>query len=301
MVRRTALQILAKAGIGTSLLYLPAFNNSEKMNTRAIPVSGEKLPVVGLGTWQTFDVGNDAEKRQQLTEVLKILVNNGGSVVDSSPMYGTSEAVVGDLSAAANLQSDLFLATKVWTRGKEAGIREMERSLRRMKTNKMELMQIHNLLDWQVHLKTLRDWKESEKIKYWGITHYTSNAYDEMIRVIKQEKPDFVQINFSLAEHTSIDRLIPAAADNGAAVIINRPYGGGGLFRHVKGKALPAWATEMDANSWGQIFLKYILSHKEITCVIPGTSKPKHVADNVMAGFGRLPDEDLKRKIKALF
>ena len=271
------------------------------MSTRTIPISGEKLPIVGLGTWQTFDVGLDTDRRAQLSTVLKTLVKYGGSVVDSSPMYGTSESVVGDLSAATGIQSDLFLATKVWTSGKEAGIREMERSFRRMKTERMELMQIHNLLDWQVHVKTLRDWKAAGKIKYWGITHYHSGAYDQVIKVIKQEKPDFVQINFSLLEHSSIDRLIPTAADEGAAVIINRPYCGGRLFRQVKGEPLPVWAAEMDANSWGQIFLKYILSFPEITCVIPGTSKPKHIADNAMAGVGRLPNDSLKKKIKALF
>ena len=301
MKRRTALQLLAKIGLGTSIVPYFYQNNIEKMSTRKIPFSGEALPMVGLGTWQTFDVGNDATMRQQLAEVLMLLVENGGAVVDSSPMYGTSESVVGDLSKQAGLQNGLFLATKVWTRGREAGIREMERSMQRMKTNKMELMQIHNLLDWQVHVKTLRDWKAAGKIKYWGITHYTSGAYDSMIRVINQERPDFVQINFSLAEHSSMDRLIPTAANQGAAVIINRPYGGGSLFRRVKGKPMPDWASEMDAHSWGQIFLKYILSYKEITCVIPGTSKPKHIADNAMAGFGKLPDEQLRKKIRALF
>ena len=301
MNRRSAIELMTKTGIGTAFLPSSFYISSEKMNTRSIPSTQEQLPVVGLGTWQAFDVGDDASMRQQLTQVLQILVENGGSIVDSSPMYGTAEQVVGDLSAAADLQSALFLATKVWATGKQAGINEMDRSLRRMQTQRMELMQIHNLVDWQVHLKTLRDWKAAGKIKYWGITHYHSGAYDQMMSVIKQEKPDFVQINFSLLEHASIEHLIPLAADNGAAVIINRPYAGGNLFRKIKGKNLPDWASEIEADTWGQIFLKYILSYPQVTCVIPGTSKPHHLADNVRAGFGRLPGEGLRKKIRSIF
>ena len=300
MDRRTSLKMIGTTLLGSQFMPDLLVAPSKKMNTRTIPTSGEELLVVGLGTWRTFDVGNDADKRQQLKEVLKILVEKGGTVVDSSPMYGTSEEVVGDLSSLTNLQNELFLATKVWTSGMDSGVRQMEKSMRLMQTTKMELMQIHNLLDWQTHLKTLRAWKASGKINYWGITHYHSGAYDEMIKVIKSEQPDFVQINFSLAERESIDRLIPTAADQGAAVIINRPYGGGSLFRKIKGKSLPDWTADFDANSWGQVFLKYILSHQAINCVIPGTSKPKHMLDNAQAGFGRLPNAKQRKKIEQL-
>lgn len=299
MNRRTSIKTLAAAGMGGMFSPLLPAIKFDQMKKRIIPVSGEQLPVVGVGTWQSFDVGGDATRREELKKVLKTLVENGGSVVDSSPMYGTSEQVAGDLSAETGLQEKLFFATKVWTNGREAGIREMEKSMRLMRTPVMDLMQIHNLVDWKTHVKTLRSWKDAGKIRYWGITHYHSGAYDEVERVVRQEKPDFVQINFSLDERESMRRLIPFCAENGAAIIINRPFGGGGLFSKTKGQALPDWAAGMDATSWAQVFLKYILSYEEVTCVIPGTGKSKHMADNVQAGFGRLPDEKLRRKIQA--
>lgn len=264
---------------------------------RTIPSGNEKIPVIGLGTWQTFDVDNSQEERLALREVLKNLVANGASVIDSSPMYGASETVVGDLSAELNIRDKLFLATKVWTRGKAEGIQQMNYSFRKMKTNKMDLMQVHNLIDVETHLKTLRGWKEEGKIRYFGITHYVASAYPELMRLIKKEKPDFIQFNYNIAVRYAEQELLPLAQDKGVAVIINRPFEEGALFNKVRSKTLPEWAKEYDIHSWGQFFLKFIVSHPAVTCTIPGTSKVKHLQDNLGAGFGMLPDEAGRKKM----
>jgi len=271
----------------------------KKMITRIIPSSGEKLPVVGIGTWQTFDVGKSEQERGPLKKVLKILLDRGGSVIDSSPMYGRSEGVVGDIASEMNIVQSLFMATKVWTTGHEQGIEQMERSMNLMKKRPMDLMQIHNLVDWKTHLKTLRDWKEKGKIRYIGITHYTDSAYNDMIGILKNEPLDFIQIDYSINNTNSDDKLLPFAKEKGVAVLINRPYDGGSLFRMVRGKSLPAWAKEIDINSWGQFFLKYILGNEAVTCVIPGTDKPEHMLDNVGAGIGRLPTDPERQKMKS--
>jgi diketogulonate reductase-like aldo/keto reductase len=262
----------------------------EPLLTRPIPSSGEALPVVGLGTWQTFDIGDGEGERAPRREVLQILLEGGGTVIDSSPMYGRSEGVVGALLAELGARERAFLATKVWTRGRAAGIAQMEQSLRRFRSERLELMQVHNLVDWQVHLKTLRAWKAEGRIRYLGITHYTTGALDDLAAVIEREPIDFVQLAHSLAVRAAEDRLLPLAADRGVAVLVNRPYEKGALFRRVKGRALPPWAADFGAATWGQFFLKYILSQPAVTCVIPGTAKPKHMADNLGAGRGRLPD-----------
>jgi diketogulonate reductase-like aldo/keto reductase len=261
----------------------------ESIQKRAIPSSHEKLPVIGLGTWQTFDVGNNEEERNPLKEVLKHLVAKGGSVVDSSPMYGSSEEVVGDLSTELNLNQKLFVATKVWTNGETAGIQQMNKSMALLKRDKIDLMQIHNLVDWQTHMKTLRDWKERGKIRYIGITHYTEGAFSSIEQILKTTAVDFIQINYSLLSRKAEQRLFPLAQEKNVAVIINQPFEEGQLFSRVKGKTLPAWASEFDCKSWGQFFLKFILAQEAVTCIIPGTSKPHHMLDNVGAGFGRLP------------
>ena len=261
----------------------------QQLRQRAIPVSGENIPVVGLGTWQSFDVGSDKLERKGLKDVLSAFVNGGGMVVDSSPMYGRSESVVGDLAEDLGIVSDLFMATKVWTSGRQAGIQQMEQSLQRMKTTKMDLMQVHNLLDAEVQLKTLTQWKAAGKIRYLGLTHYHSGGYSEMKRLILNHKVDFIQINYSMLSLEAEDELLPLAKDRGIAVLINRPFEAGSLFGRVKNRKLPAWSIEFDCHSWGQFFLKFILSNEAVTCVIPGTSKAHHLKDNLMAGTGQLP------------
>ncbi len=244
---------------------------------RPIPKSGELLPVVGLGTFQTFDVGAGDAERAPLRNVLRELAQRGGSVVDSSPMYGKSEGVIGDLAAELGARPKLFLATKVWTSGREAGIRQMDQSLRRMRTERMDLMQVHNLLDWRTHLATLRGWKEQGKVRYVGVTHYTESAYDDLARVLRAEEIDFVQLNYSIVEREAERLMLPLAQERRVAVIVNRPFAQAGLFGRVRGKVLPPWAGEIGCASWAQFFLKFIVAHPAVTCAIPATSKVEHM------------------------
>jgi len=276
-------------------------NNTQTMLTRTIPSSGEQLPVVGLGTWKQFDVESTESLLQPLREVLKIMVEYGGKVIDSSPMYGKSEQVIGDLTTEPRITDKLFYATKVWTSGVQNGVEQMEESMKKMKRKTMDLMQIHNLVDWQTHLKTLKNWKEENKIRYTGITHYTESSHDELEEIIKAEEVDFVQFNYSINVRNAEKTLLEIAKDKGVAVIINEPYDKGNLFNAVKGKDLPEWASEYDIKSWGQFFLKYIISHPAVTCVIPGTSNPKHLVDNMSAGYGKLPDEKARIKMINFF
>jgi diketogulonate reductase-like aldo/keto reductase len=298
MTRRQAARLIA--GSTACLLVSKAAAVAKSHNgmlLRAIPSSGEKLPVVGLGTWQTFDVGAPPADRQPLEEVLQAFVRLGGRVVDSSPMYGRAEGVVGELARKLALHDRLFLATKVWTTGKEAGVQSMERSLELMKTNRMDLMQVHNLVDVQTHLATLREWKQQGRVRYIGITHYTAGAHAEVARVLQREQVDFVQINYSIAEREADERLLKVAQDRGVAVIANRPFGGGRLFGRVRGKPLPDWAAEFDCRSWAQLFLKWIIANAAVTCAIPATSKSKHLEDNMQAGTGRLPDSKMRQRM----
>jgi diketogulonate reductase-like aldo/keto reductase len=264
---------------------------------RPIPSTGEKLPLVGLGTWRVFDVGTGSAERAPLRVVLKNLVERGGKVVDSSPMYGESQRVVGDLSTDLQLNSSLFMATKVWTTGKENGIQQMNESMALMKRKQIDLMQIHNLLDWQTHLNTLRDWKEQKKIRYIGITHYTPSAYDTIEQILKSEVIDFLQVNYSILNREADQRLLPLAQEKKVAVIINRPFQEGALFQHVKSRELPALAKELGCVSWAQFFLKFIISHPAITCAIPGTSKPQHILENLEAASGKLPNEKQRQEM----
>ncbi len=288
-------------GVSVALSFGSASGQSPKIMTRKIPSSGEDLPAVGLGTWQVFDAGNSTAARAPLREVISEFVKAGGKLIDSSPMYGSAESVAGDLVAELGLREKLFIATKVWTRGREAGIAEMETSFRRLKVKQMDLMQIHNLLDVAMHTKTLRDWKAKNKIRYLGITHYTSSAYADVEKWLKAEQYDFLQINYSLAERESERRLLPYCHQNKIAVIANRPFAEGAMFRRVRGKPLPPWAAEVGVASWAQYFLKWIVGHPAITCVIPGTGKPEHIADNVAAGFGALPDEGMRKRMAEYF
>ena len=265
---------------------------------KSIPSSGEQIPVIGLGTWQTFDVGSDAAARAQLRDVLKLL---NGNLVDSSPMYGSSETVAGDLISQLKVRERLFVATKVWTRGRSEGIQQMEQSFRRLRVERMDLMQIHNLVDVATHTKTLLEMKEQKKIRYAGITHYTSSAYPEVERALKTGQYDFLQINYSLAEREAEQRLLPLARELKVAVIINRPFAEGFLFRKTKGKALPAWAAELGVQSWAQYFLKWIVAHPAVTCAIPGTGNAEHMRDNLGAGTGPLPDEATRKKMLEYF
>jgi diketogulonate reductase-like aldo/keto reductase len=263
--------------------------------TRPIASSGERLPVIGLGTWQTFDAGNDAAARAPLREVLKLL---DGNVVDSSPMYGSSESVAGDLIAELGARERLFVATKVWTSGRAEGIRQMETSLQRLRVTRLDLMQVHNLVDVATHTRTLKDWKAEGRVRYIGITHYTSSAYGEVERWLRTGDYDFVQINYSLDEPEAEKRLLAIAQDRGVAVIVNRPFGQASLFRRVRGKALPDWAnSELGVESWAQFFLKWIVGHPAVTCAIPGTSKPEHMRDNLAAGIGVMPDAALRKRL----
>jgi aryl-alcohol dehydrogenase-like predicted oxidoreductase len=255
---------------------------------RQVASSSEALPVIGVGTWQTFDVGNDAAGRARLREVLKLL---DGNVVDSSPMYGSSEAVAGDLVAELGMRRRLFIATKVWTSGRAEGIRQMETSFRRLRVERMDLMQVHNLVDVATHAATLKEWKKQGRVRYIGITHYTASAYPEVERWLKTGDYDFLQINYSLAEREAEKRLLPLARERKVAVLINRPFAEGALFRQVRGKALPDWAkSELGIESWGQFFLKWIVAHPAVTAAIPGTGKAGHMRDNLGAGQGPLPD-----------
>ncbi len=296
MERRTMLkQIAGLSFLGLGLDH--RLNFMDNIRTRRIPGHNESLPVVGLGTWQTFDVGNSREERSPQREVLKALIGKGGRVVDSSPMYGRSERVVGDLAADLGIVDELFMATKVWTGGKQAGIDQMEQSMQRMHKSPMDLMQIHNLVDWKTHMPTLTGWKEKGKIRYIGITHYMESAYSDMEQIMKNYPIDFIQLNYAITYRAAENSILPLARDKGIAVLINRPYQGGSLFRKTRGHHLPDWAASFDCNSWGQFFLKYILSNKAVTCVIPGTSKPHHMIDNLGAGLGELPDELTRKKM----
>ena len=262
------------------------------------PQEKVKLPKIGLGTWQTFDVGGDAAARAPLREVLKLL---NGNVVDSSPMYGSSETVAGDLIAELGLRERLFIATKVYTSGRDEGIQQMETSFKRLRVERMDLMQVHNLVDVATHTETLKQWKEKGRVRHIGITHYTASAYAEVERWLQTGAYDFVQINYSLAERDAEKRLLPLAAERKVAVIINRPFAEGALFRRTKGKALPPWAAELGIASWAQYFLKWIVSHRAVTCAIPGTGRPEHMRDNLAAAQGPLPDAATRKKMVEYF
>ena len=293
--RRAVLKTVAAIGAGIATRSSMA---KDEILSKKIPSTGEALPVIGLGTWQTFDAGDDAAARAPLRDVLNLL---NGNLVDSSPMYGSSETVAGDLIAELKLRERLFVATKVWTSGRSEGIRQMEQSFQRLRVQQMDLMQVHNLVDVSVHTKTLQEWKSKGRIKYIGITHYTASAYPEVERWLKTGQYDFLQINYSLAEREAEKGLLHKAKDQGVAVIINRPFAEGALFRKTKGKPLPPWAAEIGVQSWAQYFLKWIVSHPAVTCAIPGSGKPEHMRDNLAAGTGALPDEAQRKKMREHF
>lgn len=305
MNRRDAIRLLAAAaaGLGTGGLAGSAgagtAAGSGTLLQKPVPSTGVMLPVIGLGTWQTFDVGNSAAERAPLEEVLKTFAALGGKLIDSSPMYGRSEQVAGDLISKLALRQKLFVATKVWTHGKEAGIAQMEESMKKLRADPIDLMQVHNLVDVAGHLETLREWKRAGRVRHIGVTHYTASGHAGVARIIESEAIDFIQVNYSVGEREAERRLLPLAQERGVAVIANRPFAGGEVFRRLRGKPVPPWAAEIDCESWAQLLLKFVVGHPAMTCAIPATSKPAHLRDNMRASYGRLPDENLRRKIAA--
>jgi diketogulonate reductase-like aldo/keto reductase len=272
------------------------------MISRPIPSSGEAMPVIGLGTSQVFDVGSDARARQPLQAVLQAFVAAGGRIIDTSPMYGRAEAVTGDLVSEADLRPRVFLATKVWTSGRDSGIAQMRRSAELLKSPVIDLIQVHNLSDWRTQLATLRQMKEKGQIRYIGITHYTTGALPELARILQSEPGiDFVQCAYSLATRDAETRLLPVAAARKVAVICNRPFEDGDMFRRVRGRPLPEWAAEFNCASWAQLFLKYIVAEPAVTCAIPATANSQHMADDLKAGFGRLPGAKERQQIRELW
>jgi diketogulonate reductase-like aldo/keto reductase len=271
-----------------------------KMLTRNIPSTDEALPMIGVGTYRGFDVEPGSDAYRLLPQVIDELFRAGGIVIDSSPMYGRAEQTTGELLSIHQPRSPAFLATKVWTRGREAGIAQMEESFRLLQTERIDLMQIHNLLDWKIHLPTLRQWKEQGRIRYIGITHYTPSAYDEVEAVIKAEPLDFLQINYALDDRGVEKRLLPLCRERGVAVICNRPFGGGGLLARLRDKRLPGWAGEVQASSWAQLALKFLISHPAVTCAIPGTGNPRYMKENAAAAMGPLLTDAQRQQLIAL-
>lgn len=309
LTRRDFLRLTAAAGAAAALAPLAASaaaNGSKKatdtLNLRAIPASGEKIPVIGLGTSRTFDVDPaDEAALEPLLGVMREFHGGGGRLIDSSPMYGHAETVTGILARRLEIADELFMATKVWTEGREAGIAQMEQSRERMGGGPLELVQVHNLVDLQTHLKTLRAWREEGRVRYIGVTHWRTSGHDELIEIVENEPIDFVQLNYNIAERAAAERLLPAAADRGVATLINRPFQRAALFGKVRGHSLPAWAEELGIATWAQFFLKFIVGHPAVTCAIPATSDPEHAADNVGAAHGPLPDAKQRERMARTF
>ncbi len=300
MTRREASRLIV-SGAGALALSgassVRAAADTSLMIQRTVPSSGEKLPVIGLGTWQTFDVGASPAEREPLSETLALFAKLGGRVIDSSPMYGRAEEVVGDLTAAFH-PNLFFFATKVWTTGKEAGQESIERSFQRLRRERIDLLQVHNLVDLPTQLATLRDLKAKGRIRYVGVTHYEAGAFSEVERVLRNEKLDFLQINYSISEPEAERRLLALALEKAVAVLVNRPLGGGELFRKVQSKPLPPWAEEIQCRSWAQFFLKWVVAHPSVTCAIPATNKPEHLEENMTGGLKPLPDDGMRKRMQ---
>jgi len=298
--RRQLLQWLA--GLGAAVTLAPGFTAPKPAAIKkAIPASGEKIPVIGMGSWLTFDVGADDAARAVRVKVLKTFFDQGGALIDSSPMYGSSQEVIGHSLRQIENKGALFAATKVWIYGQWLGIKQMEAARELWGVPRFDLMQIHNMLDWKAHLETLKAWKAEGRIRYIGVTTSHGRRHAEMERVLAKEPFDFVQFTYSLADRDVEQRLLPLAAERGIAVIINRPFDGGSLFGLVRGQPLPAWAAEFDCSNWAQFFLKFIVSHPAVTCAIPATSQVAHMQENMGAGFGRLPDAETRQRMISHF
>ena len=294
--KRNLFKLLSASFLLSGLKINSTFANYQMLE-RIIPSTKKSLPVIGLGTSRVFDIKPTTELLAIRQNILDILLDNGGTLIDTSPMYGKSEEIIGRLIETYDRKKEIFLATKVWTKGKSEGENQIKESFRKMHTSKIQLIQIHNLLDWETQITTLRRMKESGEIEYIGITHYKADAFPAMEKIINNEPIDFAQFNYSLGEREAENRLLPLCADQGVATIINRPFMRAKLFRSVKGKVLPSWCNDYGIGSWGQFFLKYILSNPAVTNIIPATSKPKNMLDNSLAGIGRIPDSKMTRKM----
>ena len=303
LTRRQLLQMCA------GILALPAGTLFGKDNPstplplikRPIPGTGELLPVIGMGTSRTFDTGSDTDSLAKLTAVIQAFFEGKGSVIDSSPMYGNAESRVGDVLRQMKRHPKVFAATKVWTTGREQGIAEMQESARRMNVTRFDLIAVHNLVDWKTQLGTLKEWKKEGKVRYIGITTSHGRDHDEFLEVMRKEPLDFVQFSYNIDNLTAEKEILPIAYDRGIATMINRPFQRGSLFRASKGNELPALAKEIDCNSWGQFYLKFILGHPAVTTIIPATSKPHHMTDNMQANFGRIPDKQQRAEMLRIF
>jgi diketogulonate reductase-like aldo/keto reductase len=301
--RRRAAKLIGATAAGAFLPFGRSriFAADQSRLMRSVPSTGEKLPVIGLGSAVTFDVRPGSPQVKPLGEVLALFVKHGGKVIDSSPMYGNAESVIGDLAGKSHLRNSLFIATKVWTKGLQEGIAQMERSLGRFQTRTIDLMQVHNLADVETQMGSLREWKARGRIRYTGITYSEDRGFGEVERNMRVQKPDFVQINYSLVDRGAAKRILPLAQELRMAVIINRPFGGGGVLQVLANKPLPAWTAEFDCHSWAQFLLKWIVAHPAVTCVIPATNNPQHLEDNMAAGVGRLPDAKTRERMASLF
>lgn len=302
MQRRHFLKLCSRLGIALALWPRGVFARESIVQLRAIPKTGETLPAVGMGSWLTFAVGEDPEARAQRLQVLRAFFAAGGHLIDSSPMYGTSEAVIGYCLQKLDADDRVFAASKVWTVGWQAGIRQMRHSRRLWGVKRFDLMQVHNLLDWRTQLETLKGWKHEGRIRYIGVTTSHGRRHAELERIMEQEDVlDFVQFTYNILDCDAEQRLLPLAAERKLAVIINRPFQGGELFHYVAGRPLPAWAAEFDCHNWAQFFLKYIISHPAVTCAIPATSRADHMRENMGSLQGRLPQAGLRKKMQAYF
>ncbi len=302
--RRELLKLLALspvlAGASSFAFAANKVKNSESLTqiiTRKIPSTGELLPSIGMGSYQTFNIPEGSQQKDNLIQVLQAFFENGGKLIDSSPMYGRSELMLGELIAELKPSPQLFAASKVWTYGKQEGLAAIQETMQRMRVQPMDLMQVHNLRDWEIQLSTLNEMKQKKQLRYTGITTSRISQYEDFEKIMRSQPLDFVQLNYNMKVRDAENRLLPLAKDKGIAVIVNMPYEKGRLFQLVKGKALPEWANEIDCQSWGQFFLKFIISHPAVTCAIPATSKVHHMKDNMQALKGRLPDTKMRQKM----
>ena len=291
--------IKAGVGLGMSLLLRPTelLAQSGPLIQKKIPSSGEAIPIIGIGTARRYEEVKSEVDKAPLRDTIRQFHALGGKVIDSSPSYGTAEAVVGELVEGLKIRDSLFLATKVSLRnvGREEGIKQIEESFKKYRTKKLDLIAVHNLRDTDTQLRTLREFKQAGRIRYVGITTSFDNQYGEFEQTMKKEILDFIQVDYALDNRDAGERIIPLAGDRGMAVMINLPFGRGRLFNAVQGKKLPEWASEFDCQSWAQFFLKYIVSHPAVTCAVPGMAQAKYVVDNLGAARGRLPDAAMRR------
>ena len=297
LTRRTILRLTGGMLVTAAVNPKFALAVQDKMILRKIPHTGETVPAIGIGSYNTFDVSSPTD-RDSVREVFRLFSAMGGRVVDSSPMYGAAEDVIGETSTQLDINRNLFLATKVWTSGRDAGMKQAEESLGRLRARQIDLLQVHNLLDADTHLAWMKEWKASGRIRYIGVTHYQESSFADLEKYVSSGQVDFVQLNYSMAETGAERRLLPAAVASGVAVIANRPFADGALFKLVKDRALPEWATEFDASTWSQFFLKYILAHPAVTSAIPATRNSKHILENMSAGIGKLPDEAMRARMR---